>query len=318
MPRAAWGVYGYLILLGLGWVRLSRPFGRFLGSPIALLSMLFVVVSLQGLAATLFFGGRWCLVCAAIGAINLALLIVSVLSLRHSDVTLRVALGRDLVGLKVRPVTVSLVGLALVATLVAGNLLYPKYWLFTLPRPYGPGDLATGLDAQGHPWIGATRPMVTIEEFSDYECPMCARSHAVVRQAVAAEPQRLRLVHRAFPLDLSCNKLLAEAFHDHACLAARAAQCAAGQGRFWMMNDLLYASWGRLNEERISRLAVQAGLDRESFARCLEAGEIDPSLRQDIQEGIALGGTGTPFYTVNGRFVRGGLSAERLAELGSW
>ena len=59
--------------------------------------------------------------------------------------------------------------------------------------------------AHGWHWIGATKPTVTIYEFSDYQCPHCLRGHEQMRKLLAQYPDKLRLVHRHYPLDHQCN-----------------------------------------------------------------------------------------------------------------
>lgn len=82
---------------------------------------------------------------------------------------------------------------------------------------------------------------LTIVEYSDHECPYCARAHAGLRAAVARRPD-IRIEHRNFPLDPSCNPAVRPPFHRDACALARAAICAGEQGRLRQMNDALYAN----------------------------------------------------------------------------
>jgi len=88
---------------------------------------------------------------------------------------------------------------------------------------------------------GAARPALTVVEYSDYQCPHCRRGHDELRGLVREHPERVRLVHRDYPLDHHCNDLLKRPFHPQACRYAVLAHCAGEQGRFWEANDVLYS-----------------------------------------------------------------------------
>ena len=77
-------------------------------------------------------------------------------------------------------------------------IFIPFYWL--METSTGPGGLLVGQSAEGAHWIGARRPVLEIVEFSDYQCPYCKRGHTDVRSLVEMVPDKIRLIHRHFPL----------------------------------------------------------------------------------------------------------------------
>ena len=92
-----------------------------------------------------------------------------------------------------------------------------------------------------------------------------------------------------------------------AALAARAAQA---QGRFWEYHDLVYANQssgnsGGYNEESLTALAEEAGLDVDRFRRDLESARYDNVVQADFEEGQGLGISGTPTVFINGRVLVG-------------
>jgi protein-disulfide isomerase/uncharacterized membrane protein len=174
-----------------------------------------------------------------------------------------------------------------------------------------------GRDEAGHQWIGAAEPRVVIEEFTDYECPFCRRAHLQLRALMARNPQGMRVVHRHYPLDHSCNSAIKGEFHLRACMLSRVAYCAGEQGRFWEMNDYLFQHAQTIRRDKLSahELAERLELDLERFDCCVKAGDTDEHLQRDIADGIELGLRGTPAYVIDGQVRYGQLAPEVIAEL---
>ena len=112
---------------------------------------------------------------------------------------------------------------------------------------------------------------------------------------LAEFPGRIRLVYKDFPL----------AFHAGARPAAEAARCAAGQGQFWPYHDLLFLSMPAFSREALLGYAERLRLDRAAFTACLDSGRHRDAVGRDVEEGRALGVTGTPTFIVNGRKLVG-------------
>lgn len=105
----------------------------------------------------------------------------------------------------------------------------------------------------------------------------------------------MRIVFKDLPLP---SHALARPAHE-------AARCAGGRGRYWAYHDRLFEAQPEFQRERLIAYAVEIGLEREAFARCLDrrtfAGEVDA----DIAQARALGITGTPTFIINGRALVG-------------
>jgi protein-disulfide isomerase len=164
----------------------------------------------------------------------------------------------------------------------------------------------TGVDPAGHPYTGATQPSLTIVEFSDYQCPHCAKAHGTLRALVQRYPNEIRVVHRHFPLDNDCNPLITRPFHQHSCYYSRLAVCSATFGRFWLANDYLFEHGRDEAPVALETLARIIDVKPEDLRRCLsEKG--DALLKPDIDEGLQLHIDGTPTFVIDGQLYTGRL-----------
>jgi protein-disulfide isomerase len=171
------------------------------------------------------------------------------------------------------------------------------------------------VDPGDSPAKGPADAPVVVVEFSDFECPFCKRLTDNLREASKLYPQ-VRIHFRHFPMDQACNPAITQPFHQHACLAAYAAECAERNGRFWEMHDRLFAHNGDLSRPKLLEHARAVGLDVESFDKCLDDPAIQAAVRRDAEAGIALQVQGTPTFFVNGRRSMGAkLTPEQMAAL---
>jgi protein-disulfide isomerase len=147
--------------------------------------------------------------------------------------------------------------------------------------------------------LGPENAPVTLEEFGDFECPPCGLLHPVLQAIEKEFGQRIRIVFREFPLVPT---------HVHALAAARSAEAAGLQGKFWEMHDLLYENqktWHDAFDARpiFEDYATRIGLNLEKF-RSDSSGEIVAQrIFLDGKRGHAMGVTGTPTVFLNGREV---------------
>jgi protein-disulfide isomerase len=156
----------------------------------------------------------------------------------------------------------------------------------------------------GNPARGPKGAVVTLVEFSDFQCPYCKQGSGVVKQVLAKYGDRIRFVYRDFPLDI----------HPDANKAAEAGACAADQGKFWEMHDKLFENSKALKTEDLKRSAAALGLETGRFDQCLDSGKFKADIEADHSEGARLGVTGTPTFFVNGRMTVGA-NYPKLAEL---
>jgi protein-disulfide isomerase len=117
----------------------------------------------------------------------------------------------------------------------------------------------------------------------------------VLGRAIAAFPDRVRLVYKDFPL----------ASHPRAVPAAEAARCAGEHGRFWEYHDLLFVGRAAFSDADLRTYAARLDVPLERFAACLASGRHRPAIAADAAEGRAAGVRGTPTFFVNGRPIVG-------------
>lgn len=155
------------------------------------------------------------------------------------------------------------------------------------------------------PSLGPANAPVTIVEFSDLQCPYCARAGSMLRQAQEKRAGDVRLVFRHFPLPM----------HPEAAKAAEASQCAQDQGKFWELHDRLLANQKALQVTELKKHAAEVGLDAPTFASCLDSGKHQQLVQEDIAAGRAVGVSGTPTIFVNGRLWVGAPSPDEMANV---
>lgn len=160
-------------------------------------------------------------------------------------------------------------------------------------------------DAVNNTWIGPRRAPVTIEVFSDFQCPFCASSHHVLTTLARRYPRELRIHHRDLPLDSACNPRLRRPFHERACEAALYARCAAAQGKFWPYATLLSNNFRALDVTTLRAHAETLKLDTNRFASCVNRPAARKAIEADIAEAGTRGITGTPTFYLNGKQLRG-------------
>ncbi len=139
---------------------------------------------------------------------------------------------------------------------------------------------------------------VTIVEWSDYECPFCTRFYSQTLGLIDKEyiqTGKVKFVYRDFPLG----------FHKNAQKAAEAAECAGEQGKYFEMHDLLFESGVEGGVTAFKQYAETIGLDKDEFNSCLDSGEMANEVQEDMQDGQAVGVSGTPGFIINGKLVSG-------------
>jgi len=156
------------------------------------------------------------------------------------------------------------------------------------------------------PQLGPRSAPVTIVEFSDFQCPFCRRLAPVLRELARRYPTQVRLVFRNMPLTT---------IHHAAERAAKAGACAAAQGKFWEMHDLMFGEQSSLSPDALKEKARRLKLDSKVFDQCLDSDSTLKSVQIDQAAAGRLGLTSTPSSFVNGRFMAGSLPLYRWQEV---
>lgn len=147
------------------------------------------------------------------------------------------------------------------------------------------------IETQGFATKGSANAPITIVEYADFECPHCKVASAVVDHVVKANPSKVRVVYKHFPLS----------FHPMAKRAAAAAEAAGNQGRFWEMHDAIFATQNMLDDDLIRGHAKAIGLDVARFEKDWNDAATAAKVEASRREGQSLGVEGTPAFFINGR-----------------
>jgi protein-disulfide isomerase len=145
------------------------------------------------------------------------------------------------------------------------------------------------------PSLGRADAKVTVEVWSDFQCPFCARGAERLQQLRAKYGDQVRFVFRQQPLP----------FHSNARLAAIASMAANEQGRFWEFHDALFAQQSELDRASLEALAGKLKLDVERFRRALDSSTWSNYVDTEQAEAQRRGVAGTPTFFINGKPVVG-------------
>ncbi len=154
---------------------------------------------------------------------------------------------------------------------------------------------------------GGKNAKVTLIEYSDFECPFCARHYETMNKIVKEYGDKIQIVYRHFPLS----------FHSNAEKAAEASECAAEQGKFWEMHDKIFEAnlAGEMSVAKWKEVAKKLGLNTSKFNDCLDSGKYASKISQQMNEGSAAGVEGTPATFVNGELVSGALPYDQFKQI---
>ena len=153
----------------------------------------------------------------------------------------------------------------------------------------------------GEKYLGNSNATVTMTEFSDFECPFCARFTRDTKPQIQQnyiDTGKVKFVFKEFPLPE----------HPDAEKAAEAAECAYdidGLDAFWAMHDKMFANNQLLSETNLKRFAGEAGLNTTAFSLCLDSGVMRGRVQSDINEGQSRGVSSTPSFHINGQQMAG-------------
>lgn len=191
--------------------------------------------------------------------------------------------------------------------ILAAVLIVGAFMFFTMDRNPPSGNAIAGdtevvtVNVGDSPVLGSASAPVTIVEFSDYECPFCARHFSQTYPQLLKdyiESGKVKLVFKDFPLS----------FHENAAKAAEAARCVReqlGDEGYYAMHDKLFSNSESLSIENEKKWAREIGADGAQFDACLDSGKYYDEVQADQNYGISLGVQGTPAFFVNGKRITG-------------
>lgn len=162
--------------------------------------------------------------------------------------------------------------------------------------------IAAKIKTDNSPVRGPKDAKVTIVEFSDFQCPYCARAHQTMSEQVMKEYDgKVKLVYKNFPLG----------FHKWAEPAAIAGACAEQQdpAAFWTFYDFMFNNQQQITPENVKEKSQEAlkgtKVDMAKWNDCYDNKKTLEKVKADMAEGSSVGVTGTPAFIINGRKISG-------------
>ena len=295
LPVALWGLVGYFFLGGLCICGLykrrqpaSWPFGILFW-----LSLFSVFVSIAMYVISHAFIGAFCIICVATYVTNFLLCGLAIADLRFVKSGPLAAVRAEVRGLLGRKFTSLIYVLSFAAVLIVLWSVVPAYWQAGVST--GPGGLLAGTTTEGFHWIGARAPLLHVIEFSDYQCPYCSRGHSEIRKLTGKHPDKIRLVHRHFPLRR----------HRFAFAYAKMAYCSGQQKRFWQANDYLFKTGRRRDAVTPAELATAIQINPQLLSTCVDSEAAKVAVSNDIAAGRGFKIRGTPTYVIGNKTYPG-------------
>jgi protein-disulfide isomerase len=155
------------------------------------------------------------------------------------------------------------------------------------------------LNLEGTQMLGSKDAPVTMVEFTDYQCPFCRQFHATVFNDLKKnyiDTGKVRFYSRDLPLD---------ALHPNATRAAEAARCAADQGQFWALRNVMGSNPDKLDMDHIMGFATDLKLDVLAFRSCLESEKYKSQVQADVLEATRIGAQATPTFVIGKSTAQG-------------
>jgi protein-disulfide isomerase len=157
------------------------------------------------------------------------------------------------------------------------------------------GFTPADVDVTGAPALGPADDVVTLIEFSDYECPFCIKYFTQTLPLIQANyvaTGKIRYVFKDFPVDAN---------HPMAIRAHEAAHCAMEQQKFWALHVKLFSAPGTHTPDQLVARATEAGLDVPAFQACIASGRPTAAIRASVALAEQLGADGTPAFYLGTR-----------------
>ncbi len=145
---------------------------------------------------------------------------------------------------------------------------------------------------------------ITIVEFSDFECPACRNASSQLTSILLEFGNDVSLSFMNYPLDKSINPNMKFDIHKNAGLAARAGICAQKMGDFWSYHDAMFSNQKKIDRDFLIQLAKEQRWDPAEFRNCMDLEETYQRVVDDIRKGTDIGVKGTPYIYINGRKLK--------------
>lgn len=179
----------------------------------------------------------------------------------------------------------------ILSVLVVIVALAAIYFMFIAPGTNPGANTPVVPVAEGGHSKGNLESSIEIVEFGDFQCPACGFAFTQLQRIIPEYEDRVKFTFRHMPLTN---------IHQYAQKAGEASECAADQGKFWEMHDILFERQDRLTIADLKGYALELDLDITEFGQCLDNSTHALKVSSDFAYGASIGVSSTPTFFVNG------------------
>lgn len=166
---------------------------------------------------------------------------------------------------------------------------------------------ASSLKIEGEPTLGDVDAPVTVVEFSDYGCGFCGKWHSesfVKLKEEFIDTGKVKFVYKDFPLR-----------DQEAAVASNCVMKELGSEKYFEMQDKIFNDQREMSSEQLLAWAKEIGVDESKYSACIADEAMKEELKGDLEEGSALGVSGTPSFFINGKKMVGAQPYEVLKQM---
>jgi protein-disulfide isomerase len=150
------------------------------------------------------------------------------------------------------------------------------------------------IDTKAAPFKGKADAPVTIVEFTDFQCPYCARLSSMFSELLQRYPDQIKIVYKNYPLRS----------HRFARKAASIVMAAHLEGNFWPIHDRIFENYRNLNDARLDQIRKEFNFDTPEFKALMNSPEVAAMIQSDVDQGKNFGVKGTPTVFINGKRLK--------------
>jgi protein-disulfide isomerase/uncharacterized membrane protein len=310
VPVPVWGILGYGFFGGGLLLAGQKRLWAFL----ELTALSFCLYSVILALISTYLIHSYCIMCILSYGVNLGLLyFVWIVRKRFDSNRFWTSLKKDFKYIKQLKIkSAALFGFP-IFTACALILFFPPYWQLISIQPGV--KIEHGLTKEGHPYLGSSKAEFTITEFVDYQCFQCRKMHYFLRRLIGEYPDRVKLIHRHFPMDSKINPGLKSSLHVGSGKMALLAIYASAKDKFWQMNDLLFGIAARQQNFNLKQIAAKTGIDQRELAWAINSKKVSQRLAMDLKKGGELGLEGTPGFLIEGTVYQGNIPYKVLERI---
>ena len=324
IPLAVWGLILYSFILFMTYVDKLKKYKLFgflevFKNPVSYIFAigLFAFLGSMTLACISVFAiKKICILCFFTYILNLLIALIALVKAKRPDDMIMDCFRDFWAAVKVKKY---LIAFSVVLLIIAGILVYTSRSFVLAPHMKQVSEFEKLRRMKHNPYkvkgniLGDKDGKITVYVYTDYQCPGCSVYNITIHRA-AKNLKNVKFVHKNFPLDKNCNRLMNDQMHDGSCMLAKYNIAAGNQDKYWEMNDLLFEEKDK-TEENILKKAQEMGFDVEKLKADVNSKETNDKLKEEIEFALDNNLSVTPSVQVGMKVTPGALRYSDLEKL---